>query len=95
MLEEITEPQHWRINRQHNASRNASWSARRRSRKVAGLAAEAVDAALTEEADRGEKAAQNNFDSSKIINDLASQLDLLEKQREQLQRLLAQAKAGS
>jgi len=99
MREEISEPQHWRSSNQRNASRNASWSSRRRSQEHdAELAAEAVDAAMTaaamtEQVDCAETTDASNFITSDIISSLATQLDLLEKQREQLQQLLVQAQA--
>ncbi len=88
MRKEISEPQHWRANSQ----RKQSWSSRNRTHEHVELAAEAVDAALTEATT--ESPASEQFDSTDIVATLANQLDLLEKQREQLQRLLDQAQAS-
>ncbi len=88
MREEISEPQHW----QANSQRKRSWSSRNRTHEHVDLAAEAVDAALTEAAI--ETPASEQLDSADIVTTLANQLDLLERQREQLQRLLDQAQAS-
>lgn len=91
MRDEISEPQHWRGSNHSSTGRNASWSSRRRTQENAELAAEAVDAALADETDP----AVEKLDTNDIISSLASQLSLLEKQREQLQQLLVQAQAKS
>ena len=86
MREEITEPRHWRTHNPRSGGRSLSWTSRRREQEHTELPAEAVDAALAEEATRVEAA-----EASDIVSNLSLQLDLLEKQREQLQQLLAQA----
>ncbi len=88
MREKFLEPQHWRASSQ----RSPSWSARNRTHKHTELAAEAVDAALAEVVT--ESPADEQLATADIVTTLASQLDLLEKQREQLQRLLDQAQAS-
>jgi|GEM_PF-6715072 len=84
MREEITEPGQWRPRSEHSARSNTSWSSQRWRQQQTELDAETVDAALAEEP--AEKPSSDD-----IISSLASQLDLLEKQREQIQRLLDQA----
>ncbi len=86
MREEISEPQHWRVGSQ----RNQAWSSRRRTHEHVELAADVVDAALAEEP---VDVVPEMPATSDIVSSLASQLDLLEQQREQLQRLLEQAQA--
>ena len=89
MREEILEPQHWRV----NSMRKQAWSSRNRTHDHVELAADAVDAALAEVA--VEAPSKEQIATSDIVTSLASQLDLLEQQREQLQRLLEQAQAKS
>ena len=89
MREEISEPQHWRV----NSTRKQAWSSRNRTHDHVELAADAVDAALAEVA--VEAPSKEQVATSDIVTSLASQLDLLEQQREQLQRLLEQAQAKS
>ncbi len=89
MREEITEPQHWRA----TSLRKRSWSSGYRSHSHVDLAAEAVDAALAEDASRDDACVAPI--ATDIVSSLSSQLDLLEQQREQLQKLLDQAKASS
>lgn len=90
MREEITEPKHWRTGSQLNSPRNNSWASRR-ARERAELAAEVVDAALEDDVFEPK---EEKLDSTSIITSLASQLELLEKQREQIQRLLDQAQGS-
>ena len=91
MREEISEPQQWRSNSQ----RNHSWASRSRTHEHTELAAEAVDAALAEVATEAHASDSNEqLATADIVTTLASQLDLLEQQREQLQRLLDQAQAS-
>ena len=88
MREEISEPQHWRA----SPPRKQAWSSRRRTHEHTELAADLVDAALAEEP---VDVAPEMPATSDIVASLASQLDLLEQQREQLQRLLEQAQSKS
>lgn len=104
MREEITEPKHWRTAGERQTQRNSSWTARRRTQDHSELVAEAVDAAFAEEAivtesDKSDtqgslstgSTSADGLDSKDIIASLADQLELLEQQREQIQRLLEQA----
>ncbi|MEM8946480.1 MAG: hypothetical protein AAGD11_15010 [Planctomycetota bacterium] len=89
MREEITEPKHWRTADERRGQRNNSWTSRRRAQDQAGLAADIVDAALTDV--EAESTESEKLDSTEILSSLADQLELLEQQREQIQRLLDQA----
>ncbi len=97
MREEISEPQHWRAQEPIRSQCNQSWTSRRRSQDRAELTTEARDAAFSEVASEvaTEAPAKKQLNTTDIVSSLASQLDLLEKQREQLQRLLEQAQAKS
>jgi len=87
MREEITEQQHWRTTTSQSATDTGSWSSRLKPQQRVDLAAEAVDAALAEVAcETPEKP-----DTTDIISSLATQLEMLEQQRMQIQRLLDQA----
>ena len=87
MREEIREPQHWRGSNERVVRRNESWSSQLNPQNRVDLAAEVVDAALEES--MGENPMKP--DTADIISSLSTQLALLEKQRDTLQRLLEQA----
>lgn len=90
MREELTEPQHWRARSERATQRNNSWISRRRSaQEREELAADAVDAALAQVAEEPET--DEPLNSSEVITNLSKHLDLLEKQRDQIQQLLDQA----
>ena len=86
MREELTDTQRWRASIQKYSQRSQSCAAKRWSENRLELDPETVDAALTEEEISTEKP-----NATDIIKSLASQLDLLEQQREHLQNLLKQA----
>jgi len=86
MYKKITEPPQWRASSLHKQS----WASRRPIHQRTQLAADVVDAALDEAA--AEPFVSQRPTTSELALSLANQLDLLEQQREQLQRLLAQAK---
>ena len=92
MREEITEPKHWRTRGEHKGQRNNLWTTRSRVSRNTEIAADAVDEAITEVCQ--ETAERKQRMSSDIVSNLASQLDLLERQREHLQRLLDQAQSS-
>ena len=93
MREEITEPKHWRAGIDSGSSRNNSWTTRRRTQEEAQLAADAVDAALADDATS--VASDVKPDTTDIVASLANQLELLEKQREQIQHMLDQVQGSS
>lgn len=86
MQNELTEQQHWR-----SINHRGNFPTTRRT----GLVAEAVDAAFALDDAHGEgehsSVVAENLNPAAIVANLANQLSLLEKQREQLQRLLALA----
>ncbi|MGI9429195.1 MAG: hypothetical protein ACR2NM_11100 [Bythopirellula sp.] len=92
MREKITEPKHWRAGNPSGTARNNSWTTRRRTQEEAQLPAAAVDAALDAALDDGGSTSTANqpLDATDIISSLANQLQLLEKQREQIQHMLDQ-----
>jgi hypothetical protein len=92
MREELTEPKHWRAGSSTGASRNNSWTTRRRTQEQGQLGAAAVDAALADE--DSTSAGDPPLDSTDIISSLANQLQLLEKQREQIQQMLDQVQSS-
>lgn len=83
MRDEITEPLHWRNLAQRTNGRDLLWSQRRRSEQ---LAAEAVDAAFSDKL-----GVEAKPDPRELVSSLATQLEMLDRQREQLQKLLQQA----
>ena len=93
MREEISEPKQWRAATSTKSARNQSWTTRRRAQAQAELAADAVDAALTEHSGAPHPAEQH-VDAQEIIASLATQLELLEKQREQIQDMLDQVQGS-
>ena len=90
MREEISEPQHWR----GRSTGNVSWSSRRRP--VLPLPADVVDAAFSEEVPlpnlRTDAAEIDAQTYPELIATLTEQLAQLDAQREQLTKLLGQAK---
>lgn len=98
MREELTETKRWRASIQKYSQRSQGWASQRSMHRME-LDAEMVDAALTEELAMDELPAIEQAVTAKpnaadIIHSLASQLDLLEKQRVQLQMLLKQAQTN-
>lgn len=98
MREELTETKRWRASIQKYSQRSQGWASQRWAQR-AELDAKAVDAALADETVLGEAAVVQETVTAKpnaadIISSLASQLDLLEKQRVQLQMLLKQAQTN-
>ncbi len=89
MRKDLSEPQLWRDSDRRDSQRSQAWASNRPRHQRTELAAEAVDAALAETVT--EASTSEQFATSDIVASLASQLDLLEQQREQLQRLLDQA----
>lgn len=96
MREEITEPKHWRKASERPTHRSKSWATKRhaeqRNDERNELSVDALDAALELVAD--EPVIESQPTTTEVVSNLSRHLELLEKQREQIQQLLDEAQGS-